>query len=101
MADGVGEFVGAGHGLDYDVFLFYSGGVEGFEGAVEEGGDDLVVPAGVDDSDAQGAAVVVGLRGAGAFDAFEHDCGGLEECGLGCWFGGLLFGICGGSGRCL
>lgn len=53
---GVGEFVGAGDGLDDDVFVLDAGGFEGFFCAVEESADDLRVPAGVQDADSEGGA---------------------------------------------
>lgn len=44
---GEGKFVGAGDGLDDDVFVFDAVGFEGVDAAGEEGGDDGRVPAGV------------------------------------------------------
>ena len=51
--DGVGEFVGAGDGLDDDVLVFDAGFFKFGHAAVDEGGDDLFVPARVDDADAE------------------------------------------------
>jgi hypothetical protein len=42
--------------LDDDVFVFDAGFLELGDGAVDEGGDDAGVPAGVDDADAEGGA---------------------------------------------
>ena len=56
MLRGVGKFVGAGDGLDDDVFVFHAGCFERFEGALEEGVDDFCVPAGVEDADSEGVA---------------------------------------------
>ena len=56
LLHGVGEFVGAGDGLDDYVLVFDAGGVEGLFGAGEEGVDDFGVPAGVDYADAEGGA---------------------------------------------
>lgn len=58
MFYGVGELVAAGYALDDDVFVFDTGGCEGFLCAGEEGVDDGGVPAGVDDADAEAGAWV-------------------------------------------
>lgn len=50
------EFVGSGDGLDDDVFVFDAGGFEGFDRAVDQGGDEAGVPAGVDYADAESGA---------------------------------------------
>lgn len=61
----VGEFVGAGHGLEDYVFVLDTGGCEGFLGAGDEGVDDFGVPAGVDYADAEVGAweVLDGVEG--------------------------------------
>ena len=53
LLDGVGEFVGAGDALDYNVFVFDAGLGERFFCALEERVDDCCVPAVVDDADAK------------------------------------------------
>lgn len=57
-----GELPGSRDGLDDDVGLLDAAAEELLHGTLDEGLDDGRVPAGVDDADAQGAAVVL-LRG--------------------------------------
>ena len=56
---GEGEFVGARDGLHDDVVFFDAGGFQGLDGTLEEGVDDLGVPAAVDDADTKFRAWMV------------------------------------------
>lgn len=53
------ELPRAGDGLDHDVALVDAACEQLRPGALQEGVDDLGVPAGVDDADAQAGAVVL------------------------------------------
>ena len=96
---GEGKFVGPRDGLDDDVLCLDTRSFEGFEGAVEQGGDEFGVPARVNDAYAEGGAWQVLV--------LAWTVGGIGLGGLAVVFAGFTWAFerchgcaCGSNGVC-
>lgn len=74
------QLVASWNGLDHNVLLLDTKALELCDGTLDEGLDDLVVPARVDNRDAEGRAVMLLGGSAEALDRLiSHGCSGMGD----------------------